>query len=73
MSTRDNKLLFQLRKIEYIMQKKIRESKQLKSNGAYSRGFEAGLVCKILYALYIVIEVLVIPYPRRLCLKAHRS
>jgi hypothetical protein len=35
---------FQLRKIEYIVQKKIQESKKLKSDGSCFQGFEAGLV-----------------------------
>jgi hypothetical protein len=48
---------FQLKNIEYIVQKKIWESRQLEYNGAHSRGFEVGLVCKIHYAIYIVIEV----------------
>jgi hypothetical protein len=35
---------FQLKKIEYIVQKKIQESRKLKHDGAHSRGFEVGLV-----------------------------
>jgi hypothetical protein len=48
---------FQLRKIEYIVQKKISESMQLESNGSHSRGFEVRIFCKIHYAIYIFIEV----------------
>jgi hypothetical protein len=48
------------------MQKKIQDFMQLKSNGAHSRGFEARIVRKVHYAIYIVIEVF-----KKICSECH--
>jgi len=47
----------QLKKIEHIMQKKIRESRQFKPDNVDSRRFETSFICKINYTIYIVIEI----------------